>query len=448
MFKKFIHLFLAWSAYWWYGRPARKLIVVGVTGTKGKTTTCRLIASVLEAGGHKVGLLSTVEFQIGEKRWLNDKKMTMLGRGQNQSMLKQMVKAGCKYVVVETSSWGIVQYRHYGLLYDIVVFTNLGTEHNEQHGGFENLKRDKGKIFAQLMNTKNKILGEQKIPKIIIANTDDQHADYFLQFPADQKFSFGLNTALNSKPEITAVTGKIISSDEQGTDFEADNYKYKLNILGEFNVYNALAAIAVGQSQHISQENIAKGLSSVKLVAGRMEMIDVGQDFKVIVDYAHEPMSLVELFQSLRHLVGANQKIISVVGSDGGGRDKGKREKMGEIAGKLCDYVVITDVNCYDENPKEIAEMLAAGARQAGKKNNLDLFVEIDRREAIKKAISLATAGDVVAITAKGTEPYIGVYGGVKIPWDDRKVAKEILKELLSQGSTTYGSSDSMGWQG
>ena len=218
--------------------------------------------------------------------------------------------------------------------------------------------------------------------------------------------------------------------------------------MGEFNVNNALAAIAVGQSQNISKEKIAAGLSSVKLVEGRMELVNAGQDFKVIVDYAHEPMSLTELFQSLRHLIDDGRKIISVIGSDGGGRDKGKRAKMGEIAGRLTDFVVITDVNCYDEEPVEIAEMLAKGAREAGKKSGIDLFVEVDRREGIAKAISLATAGDVVVITAKGTEPFIAVYGGAKIPWDDRRVAKEILKELLSKSSASSESGDTVAWQG
>jgi UDP-N-acetylmuramoyl-L-alanyl-D-glutamate--2,6-diaminopimelate ligase len=445
MFKKIIHFFLAWLAYWRYGRPARKLIVVGVTGTKGKTTTSRLIASVLEAGGNKVGLLSTVEFQVGDKRWLNDKKMTMLGRGENQRMLREMVRAGCKYAVVETSSWGIVQYRHYGLQYDIVVFTNLGTEHNEQHGGFENLRRDKGKIFAQLMDTKHKIINGIKVPKVIIANIDDKNADYYLQFRADEKLGFSVIPATSENPDNSTerwipnqvgndkrlVSGKNITSDNGGVNFEADGCKFKLNIIGEFNVCNALAAIAVGKSQKISIENIAKGLASVKLVEGRMESVEAGQNFKVIVDYAHEPMSFTELFLSLRKMVGDNKKIIAVVGSDGGGRDKGKREKMGEITGRLADITVISDVNCYDEDPVEIAEMLAKGARQAGRKDGLDLFVITDRRQGIAKAISLANASDVVVITAKGTEPYIGVANGKKIPWDDRRVAREILEEKI-----------------
>ncbi len=446
-FKKALHLFIAWAAYLWYGRPARDLIVVGVTGTKGKTTTCRLIASVLEQSGHKVGVLSTVEFQVGEKRWLNDKKMTMLGKGKIQRMLKDMVKAGCRYAVVETSSEGILQYRHYGLLYDIVVFTNLGTEHSERHGGFENLKRDKGKIFADLMKTKNKVFGEWPVPKVIVANIDDQNAGYYLQFRADKKYSFSFKSP-NTESQIPNIAGSILSSDEQGLDFEADNFKFRLNILGEFNIYNALAAIAVGKSQNIAKEKIAAGIASVKLVEGRMELVDMGQDFKVIVDYAHEPMSLTELFQSLRHLIDSGRKIISVIGSDGGGRDKSKRAKMGEIAGLLTDYVVITDVNCYDEDPGEIAEMLAKGAREAGKKNNVDLFVQVDRREGIAKAISLAVAGDVVVITAKGTEPYIAVYGGEKIPWDDRKVAKQILRDMLAKASVSLESGDTVRWQG
>ncbi len=441
-FKKILHFLLAWSAYWWYGRPARKLTVIGVTGTKGKSTTCRLIASVLEAGGNKVGLLSTVEFQVANKRWLNDKKMTMLGRGKIQSLLKQMVKAGCKYAVVETSSEGILQYRHIGLNYHTAVFTNLGTEHSERHGGFDNLKKDKAKIFAKA--------------KTIVANTDDEHADYFLSFPAVEKWAFsviaskakqshstgsannGIATSLlaprNDKNSATKLlSGENIVSDQNGSDFTVGGKKFRLNIIGRFNVYNALAAIAVGRAQKISDEKIAEGLASVKLVEGRMELIDEGQNFKVIVDYAHEPVSLTELFKSLREMVGHDHKIIAVVGSDGGGRDKSKRESMGQIAGKLTDYVIITDVNCYDEDPEQIAEMLAVGARSSGKKDNADLFVIVDRRQAIIKAVSLAQAGDVVVITAKGTEPYIAVAGGKKIVWDDRRVAREVLSALSSR---------------
>lgn len=428
--KKIFHWLTAEAAYWFYGRPARKMIIIGVTGTKGKSTVSRFVASTLEAAGHKVGLMTTVEFQVAEKRWPNERKMTMLGRGEIQKLLRQMVKAGCQYAVVETSSEGILQYRHLGLLYDIVVFTNLGEEHSERHGGFENLKRDKGRIFSELKKSPRKILNGHKIPKIIIANIDDPQAEYFLNFEADEKWGYGLKNSKFQIPNSKFIQAKFAESSENGQTFLVENSHFKLNIFGPFNIPNALAAIAVGRSQGISDEKIAAGLAAVTLVPGRMEFIDEGQPFKVVVDYAHEPMSLTELFNALRQLVGPDKKIISVVGSDGGGRDKSKREKMGEIAGRLTNIVVITDVNCFDEDPKQIAETLAIGARRAGKTDNQNLFIEIDRRKGIAKAVSLAKAGDVVAITAKGTEPCIVVAKGKKIPWDDRREARAALRKL------------------
>ncbi|KKQ40904.1 MAG: UDP-N-acetylmuramyl-tripeptide synthetase [Candidatus Magasanikbacteria bacterium GW2011_GWA2_37_8] len=431
--KNLKHYLIALFAYYWYGRPARNLIVVGVTGTKGKSTTCRLIASILEAGGFKVGLLSTVEFQIGEKRWINDKKMTMLGLGQIQKMLREMVQAGCQYVVVETSSEGILQYRHFGLWYDVAVFTNLGTEHSERHGGFENLRQDKGKLFSALTKYPHKILNGKKIEKIIIANTDDENSKYFLNFQADKKIGYGLETTENLQINQTQkfVQGKIENSNESGSSFVVNNNHYKINIAGTFNVYNALAAVAVGETQNISAEKISVGLASVNKILGRMEFINAGQDFKVVVDYAHEPLSLTALFNTLRNIIGLDHKLITVIGSDGGGRDVKKRPKMGAIAGQLADYVVVTDVNCFDEDPKQIAEMLASGARESGKKDGQNLFIETDRRAAIKLAISLAKSGDVVAITAKGSEPCIVIANGQKIPWSDSAVAKEEL-ELIN----------------
>lgn len=434
MLKKLIHFLLAWFAYWRYGRPARKLIVIGVTGTKGKSTTCRFIASVLEAGKCKVGLMSTVEFQVGDEYWPNEQKMTMLGRGQIQKMLRQMVDAGCRFAVIETSSEGILQYRHYGLDYDVAVFTNLGTEHIERHGGFENLKKDKGKLFASLFSRSKKVIDGHIIPKAIVANGEDSHSDYYLNFPADEKYVYGISRLLTHS--ASRVSGEIISSDETGSKFVVQGNEYVLNIIGDFNISNALAAIAVGRSQNIPEAWIAAGLAKITSIPGRMEFIDAGQPFKVVVDYAHEALSFTALFTTLRKITAKhNGKIIAVIGSDGGGRDVNKRGEMGKIAGTLTDIVIVTDVNSYDEDPKVIAEMLAKGARMAGKKDNVDLFIEVDRSKGIAKAISLAGPGDAVAITAKGTEPYIAVANGKNIPWDDRKITREILINTLSTRS-------------
>ncbi|KKU26300.1 MAG: UDP-N-acetylmuramyl-tripeptide synthetase [Candidatus Magasanikbacteria bacterium GW2011_GWA2_46_17] len=426
--KKIFHFFIPQIADIVYGYPGKKMVVIGVTGTKGKSTTCKLISSVLEAGGNKVGLMSTVEFKIGDHAVPNDKKMSMLGRGQIQKMLREMVKAGCRYAVIETSSEGILQYRHLGVHYDIVVFTNLGTEHSERHGGFENLKRDKGKIFADMNKEKHKRIDGKKVDRVIVANTDDKNADYYLGFNADKKIAYCLNNDIQYSI-FHILKGSIIKSGSQGSQFDIGDKKYEIRIQGEFNVYNALAAVAVGESRGIPEDKIAKGLASVTLVPGRMEFIDEGQDFKVIVDYAHEPLSYAGLFSSCKEMMkGTGGRLIAVIGSDGGGRDKGKRRKMGEIAGKMADYVVVTDVNCHDEDPLEIAEMLAKGSREAGKKDGDNLFVEIDRRQGIEKAISLARANDIIVITAKGTEPCIVVADGKRIPWDDRKVAREVLR--------------------
>lgn len=426
--KNLKHWIIAVWAYWYYGRPGRKLVVIGVTGTKGKSTTCRLVASVLGAGGDKVGMLSTVEFQIGDEIIPNDKKMSMLGLGQTQKMLKKMAAAGCRYAVVETSSEGILQYRHVGLCYDIAVFTNLGREHSERHGGYENLKRDKGRLFAAL-NAKRKIINGQVIPKVIVANLDDAEAPYYLHFTADKKIGYGLKEKVEEYRNIEYRHGKEVVPTSSGVDFVVDNYPYHLNIIGEFNVPNALAAISVGTAVGMSGEDMARGLNAVKLVAGRMEFVDEGQPYRVVVDYAHEPLSLSALFKSLRQIIPSSGRIIAVIGSDGGGRDVGKRPLMGKVTGELADVVVITDVNCFDEDPKVIALMLAAGAKEAGKVEGDNLFVETDRRKAILLACQMAKVGDVVAITAKGTEPWIAVANGQKIPWDDRQVARECIME-------------------
>ncbi|MBI2443646.1 MAG: UDP-N-acetylmuramyl-tripeptide synthetase [Candidatus Magasanikbacteria bacterium] len=433
--KRLAHWLLAWGAYWYYGRPSRRLIVIGVTGTKGKSTVCRLIASVLEASGARVGLLSTVEFQIADRRVRNERKMTMLGRGEVHKLLRAMAAAGCRYAVVETSSEGILQYRHLGLNYDLAVFTNLGTEHSERHGGAANLKRDKGQMFAALSHHPPKRIAGRTVATAIIANLNDAAAPYYLNFLAVNHWGFSLageQKFFALADDAKLVEAAIINAAPTATNFRVAGREFKLSLPGIFNVRNALPAIAVGRQFGIPDSVIQQGLAAVTAIPGRLEFVNLGQDFSVVVDYAHEPLSYQALFTTLRSMLSPGGRLIAVIGADGGGRDIAKRKIMGTIAGQQCDALVVSDVNSFNDDPREIAEMLAAGAREAGKRDGLDLFVIVERRAGIRQAIALARPGDIVVLTAKGSEPCICVAGGRQIPWSDRQAAEELIRERLA----------------
>jgi len=418
----FYHRLLAILANLFYGRPSEKMVVIGVTGTNGKSTTVKLIAKALEAGGAKVGATSTVEFKVAEKEWLNKTKMTMLGRFHLQKLLKQMRKANCKYAVIEVSSQGLDQFRHIGINFDYAVFTNLTPEHIEAHGGFENYKKAKGKLFKFLIQKPNKQFGKQAVKKISVINIDDKHADYFLGFQADKKLTF---SAKDNLADIVATDIKVSNS---GTLFRAKDSQINLRLIGAFNVYNSLPAIAIGLEEGMSLEKIRQGLGKVEVVPGRMESIKEGQNFNLIVDYAPEPYSLKKLYETI-DLMQAN-KIIHVLGSCGGGRDVARRPVLGKMAGQKADYVIVTNEDPYDDDPQEIIDQVAQGALDAGKILDQNLFKILDRRQAIEKAVGLAREGDLVLITGKGSEQAMVVKNNKKVPWDDRKVAREVIREL------------------
>ncbi len=423
------HKALAILADMIYGHPSEKMIVIGVTGTNGKSTTVNLIAAILEEAGHKVGFTSTVNFKIAQKEWLNDKKMTMLGRFALQKFLKQMVEAGCEYAIIETSSEGIRQSRHLGINYDVAVFTNLTPEHLESHGGFDNYKDAKGELFRKLKQDKNKIIQGKEIEKFSVINLDDEHAAYFCQFGADRKYGYGVNFS-SDITGIDEIRAENISLDGRDSRFEVQGSKFEIKLLGRFNIYNALAAICVSISQEIGEEKMASALSKVKGMPGRMEFIVEGQDFKVLIDYAPEAESLRQLYQNIHDLKLASGRVIHILGSAGGGRDKSRRPILGELAGNNAQYIIVTNEDPYDEDPQEIIDQVAEGAVKAGKSLNQELFKILDRREAIKKALSLAGAGDLVLITGKGSEQAICVANGKKIKWDDRQVVRDELQKL------------------
>lgn len=419
----FYHYIVAVSAAVFYGFPSKKMIIIGVTGTKGKTSTANFIWSCLSAGGYKTGLISTANIRIGEKEELNKYHMTMPGRFVIQKLLAKMLKSGCKYCIVETTSEGIKQHRNTGIFYDIAVFTNLSPEHLPSHGGsFEQYKEAKGKLFASLFSHQ-KIINGKKIEKVIIANSDNEHSRYFLSFRADKKITF----ALSNKADFTAEN--IIETND-GVEFKLrDSMTFKLKILGKFNVYNALPAIIISRLAEIKDEDIAKGLQNLSIIPGRMEIISQGQKFLVIVDYAHEKQSITNVLQTANNLKKAGAKVIILLGAEGGGRDKSKRPIMGQLAAKMADYAIVSNVDPYDDDPKEILEDIAASAEKFGKIRDKNLFVIEDRQKGIDKALSLAKNNDIVLITGKGAEQSM-IIKGEKIIWDDRLAVRQALDRV------------------
>jgi len=396
---------------------AQKLIVIGVTGTNGKSTVVELTSKILEEAGYKVASLSSIQFKIGETVWPNLLKMTMPGRFQLQKFLRQALDSGCKYAVLEVTSEGILQYRHKFIDFDVVVFTNLTPEHIEAHGSFEKYKTAKGKLF-------------QSTKGIHIINLDDENSDYFLKFSSKKEWTYGLGTGSSigndTNYKIQATNYK---TEQGGTTFEVQNMIFYLKLLGNFNIYNALAAICVGLSQEISLENCKSALEKVKGISGRMEMV-IQKPFKVFVDYAFTPAALEKVYKTLNELKTKNHtlkpKTICVLGAAGGGRDKWKRPVLGKLAFQYCDEIIITNEDPYNENPMEIINQVAEGCKTPTKKI-------LDRREAIKKAMQSAQPEDLVIITGKGSEPWMCVAGGRKIPWDDRKIVREEFKKLQQE---------------
>lgn len=383
------YYFWALAGAVFFGFPSKNLIVIGVTGTSGKSTTVDLITRILEENGNKVASTSTIRFKVDNKEWENKYKMSMPGRFVMQKLLKQAKDAGCKYAVLEVTSEGIRQYRNKFINFDTVVFTNLTPEHIESHGGFENYKNEKLKLFKQTKNTH-------------VINIDDENAKYFLEVPSKRKIIFSINDAKN------------INTDN-GINFNFQEENFALNLTGKFNIYNCLAAMGVAQNYQIPLFICKKALEKAKGIAGRMEL--VSENPKVIVDYAHTPEQLEAVYKTFKE-----EKLICVLGSCGGGRDKWKRPVLGEIAKKYCKKIIITNEDPYNEDPLEIVEQIFVKAGENAEKI-------LDRKEAIEKAVNIAKTGDVVIISGKGSEPWMCLANGKKIPWDDRKIAKEFINK-------------------
>lgn len=417
------------------GRPSDSLIVIGVTGTKGKTSTCHITYQLLNALGAKCGLVSTAVIDDGTGEKLNKYRMTQVSGALTHKILATMKKNGCKYAVIEVSSEGLAQGRHKGINFDIAVFTNLTPDHIEAHGSFENYKAAKGILFKELSThsiTPAKKQINPEVAKTIIANLDSEHGLYYLNFKSDKHVTYAVN---NSSANIVAtnITSSIQSSQfrvshlRQGFGGQA-SFEFRVGLPGEFNIYNVLAAIAVCKSLGFCLEYMQSASGKLRTIPGRMEILQT-TPFTVVVDYAHEKASMTALFSTIKNW--PHNRIIQVFGATGGVRDKSRRKDLGMLAGQFADIVIVTDEDPFDEDPKKIIRDIVNAVVTTGKKEDgKDLFSNPNRREAIAKALSLAEKGDMVLITGKGAEQKIARANGTYEDWDDRVVAREELEKI------------------
>ena len=410
------HFLMAHAAAFVYRYPSRRMTVIGVTGTNGKSSTVQLVGQLLMARGHAVGWTSTDSWRIADRVIPNNKKMTMLGRFQTQKLLRNMVKARCTHAVVETSSQGVEQFRHIGIDYDVMVCTNLAPTHLEAHGGFENYKEAKLKAFRALAGMPG---------KTSVVNMNDPYAAEFAAVDVERVVGFGRS---DEKVFDVLVDQRWLASEvsitRSGSRFTMDGVAFKTTLIGGFYLQNVLAAMAVVLLLGVEPEVLKKPVAALVPVPGRLETF-AKDGVTVVVDYAPEPHSLRALYGVLELL--QPRRIIHVTGSAGGGRDVAARAEVGHLAAEHDDVVIVTNEDPYDDDPMQIINDVADGAAAHGHVDGTSLFRLLDRREAIQKAIQLAEFGDIVVVTGKGSEPVMAVKGGKKIQSDDRVFVKEAL---------------------
>lgn len=409
------HYALALLGYLIYRNPSKRLTVIGVTGTKGKSTVTELIATILEQDGKRVASLSTIQFKIAGKAERNLFKMTLPGRLFVQRFLREAVDAGCTHAVLEMTSEGARQYRHRFIALNALVFTNLSPEHIESHGSFEKYKAAKLDIAKQLERS-------AKRPRYIVANSDDEHGADFLKTNVEYKLPYGLSSLKLHTLHRDGVGLIFNDSTEEVT--------IRVPLVGLFNVYNALAAITMTRALGVSLRTIETALRSLPPVRGRVEHIEslkgAERHITAIVDYAHTPDSLEKLYQAFK-----DQPKICVLGNTGGGRDTWKRPEMAHIAEQYCDEIILTNEDPYDEDPRKIVEDMAKGVKDKEK-----LSIIIDRREAIREALSRCQHEGYAIISGKGTDPYIMGPHNTRQEWSDAEVVREEMAKLFGENAT------------
>ncbi len=409
------HFLWAWTGATLYRHPSRKLIVIGVTGTKGKTTTIELINTVLEAAGERTALLSSLRVKVGERTAKNQTHNSMPGRAFLQRFLRDASRAGCKYALIEVTSQGVVLHRHRFVAWDIGVLTNLAPEHIESHGSFENYRAAKLSFLEYVCAH-----GGQ-----VFLNRDEKNFEFFVRALSEHalmSYSKEDETLKNCLPKIRAAEGSV-----DGNGVRSEKF-----LLSEFNEENIAVAAAIAKKFGIDDATIEKAILNFEGVPGRMEFVKAN-GYTAVVDYAHTPDSLEAAYKAVKPKpspTNPNPRLICILGAAGGGRDKWKRPAMGAIAAKYCDEIILTDEDSYDEDPAAIVAAIKEGIVNEHYPA-ATLHEMLDRRAAIQKAVAIARpgAGDVIIGTGKGSEECIHIAGGKKIPWNEREMFEESLQK-------------------
>jgi UDP-N-acetylmuramoyl-L-alanyl-D-glutamate--2,6-diaminopimelate ligase len=440
---------LAHAAGWWSGDPSHKLGVVGVTGTDGKTTTSFLAVAALEAAGVSSGLIGTVETKVGETRERHEAHVTTPGAPELQATLRAMAANGNAAAVLETTSHALELERVLGVAYDAAIFTNLTHEHLDLHGTFERYRAAKLRLFAALASgpvNPAKTVAGRPWPKLAIVNRDDPSASWFEAVAREagaRVLTYGTDpaadvraTAVEEDASRLRVRYSAPAGDgDGGRDAGARREdRLELRLAGRFNVHNALAVVALGVGLGLDPAAVRAGLEAVQGVPGRMERIEAGQPFGVIVDYAHSPASLQGVLDLLAPVAAARGGGLIAVFGSAGERDTAKRAVMGRVAGERCRLVVAADEDPRGEDPASIVDEIVRGAESAGRRRGVDVLGIPDRREAVAAALERARPGDVVLLAGKGHEPSI-LYADHAIPWDEAAVAREALADLGWSGA-------------
>lgn len=414
---------LAQLAAAFYRYPSQRLKLVGITGTKGKTTTSYLVKAIIEAAGHTAGLIGTIDYRVGDK--IYPAPNTTPESPDLQRLLDEMVNAGAGYCVMEVSSHALALGRTDGCLFETAVFTNLAQDHLDFHKDQESYFQAKLLLFTGLAQD-----------KIAVVNADASVSPEVIRGTKAKVYSFGLSAPADIHP--LEKIGHGIDGLSFTVQTPEGNIPVESPLVGKHNVYNILAAIGAGLSLGFDSDAIARGISSMKAVPGRMEKVDEGQPFGVVVDYAHTEESLVSLLEAMREV--AKKRLITVFGC-GGDRDRTKRPKMGSAAVQGSDVVIVTTDNPRTEDPMNIIREIEAGMTTGAKKQRTEpasqtvsnaYYIIPDRAEAIETAIRMAQPGDVVVLAGKGHEDY-QIIGSVKIHFDDREIAREEIKKCNAE---------------